>query len=162
MAKILVDAPKADREVVNGVIAVNPNNTDYGSIQLSQTAFTVNTNGFMNQERRVGFITGEVTKLKAFVEALGLTPGCDYSKKANVDMKLVVEESTTPYYEGQSPKINPKTNEELVTPDGEFIYRRVVLAEEASDKSDIKLDYQRTTTAQTATVTSAHNVLSEV
>lgn len=153
MSKIIVEAPAAGREVVSGVIAVNPNNTDFGSIMLSQTAFSVNDSGFMNQERRVSFISGEVAKLEAFVDAYKLAPGCDYSKATGTPWKLVIKEQTTPFFEGQTAKINPKTNEELCTEDGEPIYRKVVLATEASGEADVHVTHKVTTVAATQNAT---------
>lgn len=160
--KIIVESPVAGRDVKKGVIAVNPNNPEYGSIMLSQTDFGFGDGGFLNTEKRVSFISGEVGKLEGFVDALGLTPGCDYSVKTGKAHKLVIKEQTTPFFEGQAPKINPRTQEQLATKDGEPIYRRVSLVtEDSAEANDIMVAHVSTAVA-VATPATAVNINSNV
>jgi hypothetical protein len=159
--KIIVEKPVEGREVVDGVIAVNANNPEFGSIMLSQTNFALNVDGFMNQEKRVTFISGRIDALKQFVKDTGITPGCDYSQKTGIPHRLVVVEQTTPFFEGQSPKVNPKTNEPLHTIDGELIYRRVSLVPENSENAvDTLVQHvrQNVTVNTTVTTTSVSTV----
>lgn len=160
--KIIVEKPVEGREVKLGVIAVNPNNPLYGSIMLSQTGFGFGDGGFLNTEKRVSFISGEVAKLEGFVSAYGLTPGCDYSAKTGKAHKLVIKEQTTPFFEGQAPKINPRTQEQLATKDGEPIYRRVsLLTEDSADANDVMVAHVSTAAALTPAAT-AVNIKSNV
>jgi len=159
--KVVIEKPAEGRVIVSGIIAVNPNNTDFGSIMLSQTNFALNVGGFMNQEKRVTFISGRVDDLKNYVEQYKLTVGCDYSERTGIPHRLVVTESTTPYFEGQSPKVNPKTNEALHTADGELIYRRVSLvAENAENAVDSLIAHVPTAIAVEAEA--KKNVMSDI
>ena len=158
--KITVEKPVEGREVVSGVIGVNPNNPQYGSIQLSQVTSTISDNGFMNQQKRVAFITGEIDKLEYFVKEKQLTVGCNFCEKTKTDFRLVIEESTEPFYPGQREKINPKTSESLFTADGELIYARTVLTTNPN-KQDIRVPHV-STAASTAQVNENVNVLSSV
>lgn len=135
MAKVIVEAPAEGREVKSGVIAVNPNNPEFGSIMLSQTGFALNLQGFLNRERRVVFVPGRVEDLEAFVAEKHLTPGCDYSLKLGVPMKIAAKEQTTPFYDNQPIKINPRSGEQIFTADGEPIYRKVFLVEESAENA---------------------------
>lgn len=160
--KIIVETPAEGRQVVSGVIAVNAENPRYGSIMLSQTGFSMGDGGFVNKERRVAFIAGETEQLKEYTEALSLTPGCDFSVKTGSPKKLVIKESTTPFFAGQAPKINPSNGQLLSTKDGEPIYRRVsVVAENSADAEDVFVAHHVAVTAAVE-ATAAVNVASVV
>ena len=160
MSKVIVEKPNEDREVVKGVISINPNNPAYGSIMLSSTEFRLSEGGFMNQEKRVSFISGQIDQLEKFVDSVKLIPECDYSQKVGTPMKLIVLEQTIPFFEGQQSKINPSTGEELLTADGKLIYRRVALAAESSGEVDNLI--QHVTANVTVQATANVNVASKV
>ena len=161
MAKVIVEKPVEGREVKSGVIAVNPNNSDFGSIMFSKTGFSLNNEGsFLNADRRVYFMGGKVTDLEAFVAEKNLTPGCDYSKKVGVEMTLAIKEQTIPFFEGQSQKINPSNGEELFTQDGEPIYRKVSLVVAGSDDA-LDILVSNLPSAVVAENVSAANILSK-
>jgi len=112
----------ATNRIVDEVIVVNESKPEYGSIMLEEVAF-VNSDGFMNKQRRVAFLRGEVETLKEYVSSANLKVG------SVVPGKIYVVEKTTPFYEGQEPKINPKTNE-IITSEGALIYRNSFLGRE--------------------------------
>lgn len=133
--KVIVRAPNEGQEVIDKVIAVNPNKEGFGSIMVDSYKF-INAPGsnFINKQRRVAFISGSIEDLQTMVKELNLTPNCDYSKKTGTNYCLIVKEQIKPFFEGQSPKINPSTDEELSTPDGEAIYRQTFITQEGTDE----------------------------
>lgn len=78
------------------VVTVSKNNKEYGTIRLEESGIRF-SGGFANAYRRSAFIRGKVKDLAS------LTAGQEFSGT------IIVQESRTPFYEGQSPKINPST-----------------------------------------------------
>lgn len=92
------------------VITPSSNNPEYGTFRVD----TVNKsleNGFVNISKRSAFIRGRITDL----ESLGL------SANQTLPGKIQKMESFEPFYEGQEPKINPTTQEQVLT-DGKISY----------------------------------------
>lgn len=131
MGKIIVEAPAATlqdgtpREIVMGVIAVNPNKPEFGNIQLRETSFDI-TSSFSRVNKSVHFLPGRVEDLKLFVQEYNLTPGCDLNQKRSAKgefaLKIKITENTTPSYDSQEAKINPTTGE-VITHEGQPVYR---------------------------------------
>ena len=86
------------------VITQNPNKTEFGSIRLDYKTATL-SGGFSSIGNRSAFIHGRMEDLEAF----GLRAGQELVGK------IIKKESFSPFYEGQQPKINPQTNEQVLT-----------------------------------------------
>jgi hypothetical protein len=109
----------------NEVVTQNPNKPEYGSIRVDQIITTME-NGFLNRSKRVAFIGGKLEDLKELgYKANQVLPG-----------KLVVKESTTPFYAGQSPKINPETGEVMLS-NGQEIYRQTVYTSDINAQDNL-------------------------
>jgi len=133
--KIIIEKSKSVTTESNGIIGVNPKKPEFGSIQLATT--TRSFGGFMNKSRTVHFLSGRVEELKELVDEFSLSVGDDFSKKVQPS-RLIVKESVTPFYDGQDAKINP-TSGEVVTFQGEDIYRETALVGATSLEMDSKL-----------------------
>lgn len=105
----------AQSRIVNGVIVLGEKNPAYGSIMFEEVAFT-NAGGFLNKQKRVAFLRSDVETLKDYASSLNLKAG------TVIPGKIVVEESITPFFEGQTPKVNP-TSGETITHGGNAVYR---------------------------------------
>lgn len=100
------------------VVTQNPNKPEYGSIRVDQEVKTF-TNGYLNRSKRVAFIGGTMEDLNEMNFREGqILPG-----------KIVVKEQLEAFYSGQSPKINPETNE-VLTQGGQPIYRNSFYTED--------------------------------
>lgn len=119
----------------DSVIKVNQDKPEYGSICVKSDTFS-NTNGFLNRESRTGFVAGKVKDL----EALGIKEGMDLSVVLGA-MKIVYLESTVKEDEGYRELVNPQSNEIVTTPEGEVVYRKVLVVAENSDICDKKLSH---------------------
>lgn len=135
---------KAGNELAaNGLIRINPNKPNYGSLMLIAVVATL-SNGFMNVKNKVGFIVGEVKNLEALISNFGLKEGDDYSAKVSPSRIVTLEkvESEVPEGQGYRAKINPQTNEQL-TKDGEAIFWKTEVVAEGSDILDTYLTHDR-------------------
>ena len=115
------------------VVSVSKTNPENGSIMVKAETVTLNDNGFEVEEVRVAFIKGTVENLRK----RNLKPGDDYSVKVT-PIKLVVKEQFEPFFPGQEPKKNPKTNE-IITSSGAPVYRYTYAVSESSPMVDSKL-----------------------
>ncbi len=86
------------------VITPSKKNPEWGTVRVDSenTSFS---NGMMNVSKRSAFIRGRIEHLTA----RGLRGG------QTLPGKIQKQESFNPFYEGQSPKINPTTNEVVLT-----------------------------------------------
>lgn len=104
----------------NLVITPSTNNPEWGTVRLEseQTTFA---NNVMNKSKRVAFIRGEIKNLEqVFKNAGQLFQG-----------KIIYRNSFTPLYEGHKPKINPRTQEPVLT-DGKLSYMESIYTEDTS------------------------------
>lgn len=86
------------------VITQNPNKPEFGSIRLDYKTATL-SGGFSSIGNRSAFIHGRMEDLEAF----GLKAGQELVGK------IIKKEKFSPFYDGQQPKINPTTNEQVLT-----------------------------------------------
>lgn len=77
-----------------------------GSMMLEQHTSSLN-GSFLNNRRRVAFITGPIEALQKLVDTHKLEHGKE------IPGKIIVKESITPMWEGQIPKKNPTTDKEI-------------------------------------------------
>ena len=129
----------------NGLIRINPNKSDYGSLMLLAITMTISS-GFVNKRTKVGFITGEVDTLKDMIKAAGLKEGDDFSEKVAPHRIVTLEkvESEVPENQGYREKINPSTGE-VLTKNGESIYWKTEVVPEGSDVHDLLIEHDRDT-----------------
>ena len=124
------------RIVTGTPIVLNANKPEFASISLEKSIFDLSAGGreggFMSEKHVVHFIGGPTEDLKKFVEAYGLKAGDDFNAKTGMKKDIVVKESTTLPYEGATGKINPTTNEAMLTEEGEPIYRTTLLIDKSS------------------------------
>ena len=167
MKNVLVVSKYAEKDGVelkaNGLIRVNTNKPEYGSLMLISKSVTI-TNGFANKRNRVGFITASVGDLEDIVESFGLKQGSDYSESVAPSKIVHIEitESefdavddegnalyktkaahTSPNESGFRVKIRPADekqgrleDEEMATADGEAIWWKT----EVRASSDVRTD----------------------
>ena len=81
-------------------------------------------------------IKGLISVPKADWDALNITlsKGDDLSSKLGKPLELGIVEATKPFWNGQQPKINPRTDEVLLH-NGQPIYRRLVVGAEGQVRS---------------------------
>jgi hypothetical protein len=142
---IIIEKSSSVNTTANGVIGINPNNSEYGSIQMATTKFDFGN--FASAKRVVHFMSGRVSDLENIVKVFDLKIGDDFSKKAQPS-RIIVKESITPFYEGQKPKINPETSE-IILHNGQEVYRDTDLVAASSQETDQKLSSDKVKVAQT-------------
>ena len=138
----LKEKPDIDYKV-DGLVRVNPNKPEYGSIMLMAVVMTVNNN-FLNARNRVAFVTGELHELETMINEYGLEEGSDFNEAAGPHRIVVLEkvQSEVGEEKGYSEKINPSTGQ-ILSKDGEVIYRKTLLVVYGSDIIDLTIDHDR-------------------
>lgn len=107
------------------VITISEKNPEFGTIRLDAEQ-NVFSDGFFNIQKRTAFVRGRLVDL----ESLNLKDGQVLAGQ------IVRKESFEPFYEGQTPKINPTTNEVVLT-DGSTTYLEFEYTEDMSKPSEI-------------------------
>jgi len=87
----------------------------YGKIRVDDIVLTMNNN-FVMQQRRTAFITLAEEAIQV------LAPYIKEGKPYPMEGKIIVKESLEPFYEGQTPKVNPSTDEYILV-GGQHVYR---------------------------------------
>ena len=109
--------------------------SDFCSIRLTSSGFTIGASGIANATNKSALLRLRKEHLNAFLKYAG-TSLTDSSNELTKEMPttlsgvLQVQESFEPFYEGQSAKINPSTNE-VMQKDGKPIYRQTVFLGDA-------------------------------
>ena len=147
--------PDSGEIVKNGLIRVNPNKPEYGSLMLINRTYTI-VNGFANPKNKVGFITGKVDDLQKMVDQFHLREGDDFSQKVAPHRIVTLEKTESELGDdlGYREKINPSTGETL-THGGEVIYRKTEVVSEGSDIVDRYLTHDTAESESEAAVTAA-------
>jgi len=129
--------------VADGLVRINPNKPEYGSIMLMALVVTVNEN-FLNNRHRVAFVTGEVDDLKEMVQEYELVDGDDFNEKFGPHRIVVLEKVQSEIGEekGYSEKKNPSTDQ-ILSKDGEVICRKTLLVAEGSDIIDVLVSHDK-------------------
>lgn len=122
------------------LVILSKNNPESGAIMLRSNTMGVNETGFMQVEKRVGLFKGNVADLRKLIADNNIVEGTDFS--AILPVRIVIEESTTPFYEGQQPKLYPANHPtkagQIVTSGGKAVYRQQIVVAENSTKQDVK------------------------
>jgi len=117
------------------IIKASTKNPLWGTAMVIGESVTFN-NGIMNVSKRIGFLRAPIAQL----EALGLARDLDLNAKLTAlgadTVKIVRQESITPFFEGQSPKINPTSQEVIKDHAGNPIFMQDVLVNTGSGESD--------------------------
>ena|SRR5690606_4057021 len=103
------------------VVTENPNKPGEGSVRFDQEVNTME-GGYYNKRKRTAFIGGKVEDL----ESLGLKAG------QTMPGRIVQKESYEPFYDGQSAKINPTTNE-VIQKNGKDVFFQFVYTERETE-----------------------------
>jgi hypothetical protein len=128
---------KAGNELTaNGLIRVNPNKPEYGSLMLI-TVVSELSNSYLNTKNKVGFIVGRIADLESMIKAYDLKEGDDFSKKVAPHRIVTLEklESDLEDTRGWKKKMNPSTGE-ILTKNDETIMWRTEVVPEGSDVYD--------------------------
>jgi hypothetical protein len=107
------------------------NGKELGSIRLEQHTQSLANGSFLNVRRRVAFISGTLEVLNSIVKANNLKAGME------LPGKIIITESTEPFWKNQQPKINPQTDESIgVTLNEKFfpIFMKMTYMEDGSGK----------------------------
>jgi hypothetical protein len=140
MAKAVIEKPQnyvnSAAHSEHDIISVNNGNPEYGSIMLRSESMELR-DGWIRPVARVGRVTNRVEELVKLVKQFNLKEGDDFSRKV-MPVKLTIKEQTTPFYDGQEPKINPTTGE-VITSGGKEVYRSTFVNPEGSDEMDTLL-----------------------
>ena len=123
MKKAIVKVAK--HPVTGNVITISEKNPEFGTIRLDAEQ-NVFSDGFFSVQKRTAFVRGRLVDL----ESLNLKDGQVLAGQ------IVRKESFEPFYEGQTPKINPTTNEVVLT-DGRPTYLEFEYTEDMSKPSEI-------------------------
>lgn len=86
------------------VITQSSNNPEWGTLRVDSENKSFE-NGILNVSKRSAFIRGRMVDL----QAMGFRDG------QVLQGKIQKQESFEPFYDGQNPKINPSTNEVVLT-----------------------------------------------
>lgn len=114
----------------SSIVRRSVTNPDFGSIQVKDNSMKL-VNGFLTKNNSPAFIRGKYDDL----QAMNLKNGQNLATVLG-NKKLIVKEQTTPFYEGQQPKVNP-TSGAIVTSNGNPIYRQTELVDENSTECDV-------------------------
>jgi len=141
------EAKNGNELTANGLIRVNPNKPEYGSLMLIAVV-TALSNGFMNIKNKVGFVVGRVKDLEALITNFGLKAGDDYSAKVSphriITSELLESEVEAKGLKGYREKINPTTGE-VLTKDGETIMWKNEVIPIGSDIQDAYIKHDTVT-----------------
>lgn len=116
------------------VVTPAPSNPDYGYVRVESKQLSFE-GGFARMQTRSALIRMEMELAQYFTE------------NQILEGKIVVKESLTPFYEGQTPKINP-SNSDILHVNGSPIYRTTEFVTDANAQ-DVLLQHTNVATAIT-------------
>jgi len=110
------------------VITQNVNKPEFGTLRLDSESVSM-SGGYLNKNKRTAFVGGNYAEL----QSLGL--------KAGQAMPGLIQkqESFSPFYEGQSPKINPST-QEVIFKNGKEVFLQFEYIADANAPADVWID----------------------
>ena len=142
MSKLIVTAFK------DGSLIRVGSNPEFGTMMVAQSATNINAGGFLETRTLLGFVKDKVESLKA----LNLSEGSDFNAKLEAlggsPCRVIVQESNTPHYEGQSPKINPESKEVILDANDAPIYYDTKIVAQGSNEQDVKIASKGSAQAQ--------------
>lgn len=102
------------------VVTPRDSNPEYGAVRIDEEKTTI-VNNFVNKSRRTAFLGGSTADLNAM----------NFKDGQIIAGTIVKQESFEPFFEGQSPKINPSTNE-VVLKDGRPTFLNYIYSTDAT------------------------------
>lgn len=108
------------------VVVPNASNPEYAYIRVESKVTEFN-GGFLNVKTRSAIIPGKKVDLEAFVRENNLRAG------TVIDGRILVKESTEPFYEGQQPK-TAGAEGAVCTIGGQPIYRKAIFTTDENDQ----------------------------
>lgn len=114
------------------IIRQSVSNPEFGSIQVKDNGLKLN-NGFLQVNNSPAFIRGKVEDLKK----MNLKAGTNLATVLG-EQKIVIKESTTPFFDRQNPKVNPTTGA-IVTHKGSPVFRQTELVQANAEVCDTLL-----------------------
>lgn len=130
-----VELDAAGKVIGESLIRKSTKKEGWGTAMVIQTTVKFN-NGILNEQKRIGFLRAPLTQL----EALNLSKGQDLNAKllsmGHGGAKVVRRESIAPFFEGQTPKINPQTKAVVQDAAGNPIFMQDTLVDIASGEED--------------------------
>lgn len=118
MSKLIVSVPKnEDGTPKHSLIKVSTKNPEWGSVMVVESRFEMK-NGVLNTRKRAAYFNAPIATL----QALNLREGMDLNSIEGMEkLRIVRKESHLPFFEGQSPKVNPQTSE-IIHKNGQPVY----------------------------------------
>lgn len=122
----------------NGLIRVNPNKPDFGSMMLIEDVVGIN-GGFIRKRNKTGFIVGTIADLETVIDRFGLKEGDNFCEKVGPHRIVTDErlESETPEGRAYKEKINPRNNEPLTLGGEKIFWRRYVVPENSPEQDHL-------------------------
>jgi hypothetical protein len=117
------------------VIRKSTKKEGWGTVMVAQRSYGFN-NGVLNETVRIGFMRAPLAQLEGLVLVAGQDLNAKLSSLGHGGANIVRKESTTPFFEGQTPKINPKTKEVIKDIAGNPIYMQDTLCDLAKGEKD--------------------------
>ena len=118
------------------IITAGTKNPEWGSIRVESMAIVNNGNGLVTIQKRVAFVRMRLDDAQMLIDAKLLADG----KPLPIEGRIIVQESLEPFYEGQEPKINPTTKEEVLF-SGLPVFRQAIFVSDESSKDILIQDY---------------------
>lgn len=117
---------------------------DFSSIMVVDDSVRLN-GGFIQKNNSPAFIFGKTED----IQKMNLKDNMDISSVFG-PQRIVIKEQTTPFFEGQNPKINPDSGA-IIMHKGQPVYRTTELVSESSNVHDELLPADVTNTEATST-----------
>lgn len=141
----------------NGLIHINSNKPEFGSIMLKSTpTFRKGSVGAFGLETRTAFYVDRVKNL----QMLDLKEGQSFDEVVGENLKIVRLEQTSPA-DGFRELVNPTTGEVVSAKDGTPIYWCTKIVEADSTETDVIVEKATVTEIATAKVVKAEAALTE-
>jgi hypothetical protein len=134
------------------VIGINNGNSKYGYIML-RSETTALVDGWLQTQKRVARMSAEVEALENFVKTTGIKEGSNLNAIPGMEKaRLIIQESYTPFYDGQEYKKYPDNSDKAGQPvlsNGREVYRNTVV-DTTGTKEDVLLPTDKETVASPA------------
>lgn len=148
MRKLIVSAFKD-----GSLVRPSKSKPQFATIMVIESTTGVNKDGFLNTQKRVGFIRGKAADLATLDVKAGDNINEIFAKKNIPLVKIIRREYETAQYEGQQAKINPTTKVAVLYKGAPVFMEDIVVP--ASDPREDKLLIEDAATPVFAGVTGA-------
>lgn len=118
-----------------GAVFSAKDGSDWVSVRVESEQL-INKNGMIILQKRVAFVRIQ----KTLAEALSAMGKLQDNKPFPLEGVIIVQESLIPFYDGQEPKINPITMENVLH-EGREVYRQAIFSSNESAKDELIDDY---------------------